>query len=398
MDGLLSPWAAFVAAWSATIGACWPWSWRAPAAPARHPPPPLARGSEDDCHCSCDAELRRAIDRQAEVIGLQLGVWALRCLLVAVLCGGLLLLSGAGWSRGPTDHGGILRWFIDVIADTFDLDTSDPQILARHENDPAGLFWHHRVLLFRADGGTWIALTPDHDLVRVMLLDVRHEALEWRAPPPGHVANQVYARDPASGAALAVFRSRAKMMGQLLGVGQVDAVERMFGEIVEAGIVEDGAWGTSFDNKGATALDCEEFFARKTAVSAMPDVKTTMKTDMGDARTLGERLVEAGQWGPRLSEAVALMCDAEQANFPLSGVRSVAEFLGSAASGPGNMVSSQAELERLAESARLIVRWAMQTEIAVERNPRHLDYSGLDIVISTLVNAVGRASTFKFNS
>ena len=32
------------------------------------------------------------------------------------------------------------------------------------------------------------------------------------------------------------------------------------------------------------------------------------------------------------------------------------------------------------------------------RNPRHPDYSGLDIVISAPVNAVGRASTTKFNS
>ncbi|CAK0814975.1 unnamed protein product [Prorocentrum cordatum] len=133
----------------------------------------------------------------------------------------------------------------------------------------------------------------------------------------------------------------------------------------------------------------------------------------------------------RLSEAVALMRDTDQPNFPLAGVKSVKEFLDSVAAGPGNMTSYQAEWERLSgvgegsavnhvhrnlcevirlmhswdqvdlsmlASAELLVRWMIQTEIAVERNPRHPDYSGLDIVISAPVNAAGRASTSRFNT
>eukprot|EP00974_Lingulodinium_polyedra_P059929 5775620-Lingulodinium_polyedra.AAC.1 len=46
----------------------------------------------------------------------------------------------------------------------------------------------------------------------------------------------------------------------------------------------------------------------------------------------------------------------------------------------------------------LLVRWAIQTEVSVERNPRHPDYSGLDIIISAPTNQVGRASTEKFTS
>ena len=74
------------------------------------------------------------------------------------------------------------------MADVLTLDIGDPQILVRYEHDPAGFFWHHQVLLHRVVGDIWIALTPHHDLVRVKLMDVRHEVLERRAPFPAHQA------------------------------------------------------------------------------------------------------------------------------------------------------------------------------------------------------------------
>ena len=96
------------------------------------------------------------------------------------------------------------------MADVLTLDIADPQILVRYENDPAGFYWHHRVLLFRVDGDIWIALTPGHALVRIKLLDVRHEVLERRAPPLVHLANQVYAHGPEAGAVLTAFCRRAR--------------------------------------------------------------------------------------------------------------------------------------------------------------------------------------------
>ncbi|CAK0863104.1 unnamed protein product, partial [Prorocentrum cordatum] len=147
-------------------------------------------------------------------------------------------------------------------------------------------------------------------------------------------------------------------------------------------------------------------------------------------RALGDHHDEAGLRSLRLSEAVALMRDADQPNFFLAGVRGVKDFLDSVAAGP-DVTSHQAEWERLSgvgegsavnhvhrnlcevirlmhswdqvdlsmlASAELLVRWMIQTEIAVERNPRHPDYSGLDVVISAPVNAAGRASTSRFNT
>ncbi|CAK0884926.1 unnamed protein product, partial [Prorocentrum cordatum] len=360
-----SLWATLVAAWIANLGACWSWGWtHASAVPVWVPPPPLACCAEEVCHCSCDKELRHIIDLQAEV-------WALRCLLLA----GLLLLGFA------TSTAGLLGFLASVCrrcgcgargrapgagasAAAQEHVEAPLAILMLHENDPHGFFWHHRLLLFRASEDIWICLTPDDDLVRVKLLDTRHEVLERRAPFPAHLTNQVYAHDPIGGAALAAFRRRARLQGQLLGVGQVDAIERMiwvvaeprsdrFGEVVDAALMDDEGRGTGFDQKGVAVLDGEEFFAQKIAASGL--------------------------------------------------TRSVKEFLDSVASGPGNMTSYQAEWERLSgvgEGAAVnhVRRNLCETEITVERSPRHPDYSGLDVVISAPVNAVGRAPASKVNT
>ena len=57
----------------------------------------------------------------------------------------------------------------------------------------------------------------------------------------------------------------------------------------------------------------------------------------------------------------------------------------------------QLDMSSLA-SAEMLVRWLIQVEVASERNPRHPDYSGLDIVIAAPVTTGGRATTTKFST
>ncbi|CAK0896962.1 unnamed protein product [Prorocentrum cordatum] len=300
--------ATLVTALSATLGACWSWGcWtQAPVAPLLVPPSSSSCGAEEACHCSCDRELRRIIDLQAEV-------WALRCLL---LVGPLVLglatpAAGAlGFLTGACRrcrYGSRGRATADAMADVLTLDVADPQVLVRYENDPHGFYWHHRVLLFRVSEDIWICLTQ----------------------------------------------------GQLLGVGQVDAIERMiwvvagprsdrFGEVIDAAIKGDENRGMGFVRNGVAVPGGEEFFVqKKIAASSLSDLQRDARADFGDVRTLGDHLDEAGQRCLRLSEAAAMMRDTEQPNFPLAGVRSVIEFLDSVASGPGNVTSYQAEWGRL---------------------------------------------------
>lgn len=45
-----------------------------------------------------------------------------------------------------------------------------------------------------------------------------------------------------------------------------------------------------------------------------------------------------------------------------------------------------------------MARWIVQMEVATETNPRHPDFSGLDIIMAAPVTATGRASCPKFDS
>ena len=49
-------------------------------------------------------------------------------------------------------------------------------------------------------------------------------------------------------------------------------------------------------------------------------------------------------------------------------------------------------------SAELIARALVQAEVAVKRNARFPDYSGLDILIAAPVGATGQATTNRFNA
>ena len=48
-------------------------------------------------------------------------------------------------------------------------------------------------------------------------------------------------------------------------------------------------------------------------------------------------------------------------------------------------------------SGEFLARWAVQIEVAVSRNPRHPDYSGLDIMFGAPTSAAGKAETATFS-
>jgi hypothetical protein len=128
---------------------------------------------------------------------------------------------------------------------------------------------------------------------------------------------------------------------------------------------------------------------------------------------------------------VALMKEPDFEDFPLGGIRAAKEYHSAVAEGAGNFTSYHAEWTRLSgvseQSAvshvhrnicevlrllhyydqidvsataggEMLTRWLIQSEISVERNPRHPDYSGLDIVISAPTTREGRAQTTNFNA
>eukprot|EP00973_Karenia_brevis_P046585 6461904-Karenia_brevis.AAC.1 len=76
------------------------------------------------------------------------------------------------------------------------LDIPEVQVLVNFPGDPAGLDWHHRLLLQKVGGGVWIAATPDGGLSRHNLNEMRHRVLERGGMFPADIRDQCYGFDP----------------------------------------------------------------------------------------------------------------------------------------------------------------------------------------------------------
>ena len=320
------------------------------------------------------------------------------------------------------------------------MDVPDVQVLVHFPLDAGGYFWHHRILLHRAERGTWITLTPDHELERHDLAVLRHRVLDRRAPFPNDILNEIYAHDPIGLPLLQQFKRRARVMARVLGEGEVEELDaiiwvvsdpghRNFGTAVDATLLEDEATGFAFATKGVVVIDGEELFVERVMASSLSDWRAERGRELGDVRLLGDHKDASGKRKLELSAAVALMHSPSDPDFPLTGVRAAKEFHESVAEGPGNFLSYHAEWLRLSgvsgrnaaahvhrnlcdilrllhsydqvdvsalAGGETLCRWIIQTELAVERSPAQPDYSGLDIVAGTATLPDGRATTSKF--
>ena len=320
------------------------------------------------------------------------------------------------------------------------LDIPEVQLLINYPLDADGFLWHHRVLLHRIERSRWICLTPDHDLQIHDLATTVHRILDRRSPFPDDIADEIYAHDQIGKAQLSGFKRRAKVQAALLGEGDIDDSEasewvisevghESFGTTVDPALVNNGATGLAFSSKGVVIQDGEEIFIERVLIRDMEDWKKRKGLEGGDDRLLGDHKDTNGRRRLELISAVELMKQTEDKDFPIHGVRAGFEYHSSVANGPGNFLSYHSEWLRLSGVARrssaahihsslceclrllhshdqidasttaigeFLSRWAIQTELAVERSPSAPDYTGLDIISGSAVQADGRASTSRF--
>ncbi|CAE7214061.1 unnamed protein product [Symbiodinium sp. CCMP2456] len=321
------------------------------------------------------------------------------------------------------------------------LDINEVQVLVHFPGDANGFFWHHRILLYRIEGGEWLTLTPDHDIVRHNLTNQRHRVLDRAAPFPGDIAVEIYAHDPLGRAALANFKRQAQIQAAILGEGALLDPEVFqwvvcephrpdFGMVVDAALLGNEATGLAFTLKGVILKDGEEVFVERVGVAAIGDWRRQRGLETADVRLLGDHRDASGKKVLDLKSAVSLMKAPADDDFPIAGTRAAKEFHESVASSTGNFLSYHTEWLRLSgvskkhsavhvhralcEGLRLLhsfdqidasavaigehlTRWAIQVELAVERNPAQPDYTGLDIISGTAQLPDGRADTAKFS-
>ena len=323
------------------------------------------------------------------------------------------------------------------------LDIPEVQVVVNYPLDPGGFYWHHRVLLHRISGSRWLTLTPDHDIVQHDLQTIPHRILNRRSAFPPDIVGEIYAHDEVGRSQLQVFKRTAKIQAAILGDGDIEDSEAAvwvvaetghedFGKEIDEELLNNGATGLSFSLKGVATIRGEEVFVERVLNRELADWRKRKGLETGDLRLLGDHVDSSGLRRLDLVSAVSLMKGTtkdEDPDFPIAGVRASKEYHEGVASGPGNFLSYHTEWLRLSGVGRrasaahihrnlcevlrllhtydqidgsttavgeFLCRWAIQTELAVERSPGQPDYTGLDIISGSSVQNDGRASTAKF--
>ena len=320
------------------------------------------------------------------------------------------------------------------------LDLAEQQVLVNYPADADGFFWHHRVMLCRVRDALWLALTPDLEIVQVDLATIDHVPLPRAGPMPFWAAGQGYIFDPLDAVALREFRREARQRAVLLGYGQeeeqrastwivVGLNDRKFGETVDPDIVEDPNQAAVMEDKGTAMIEGEVRFIQRVEREKKEEFVKELRSSSGDIRFFGDYRDEAGKRAITLRDAKGLMTEDAIDDWVDEGPRVVGEYLDSVvdssetinnyradfvrlsgvAEGSAQCHEHKSDLETLRRAIQIdqlnvrnltcfenLVRRLIQLEVAIERNPRHPDFTGLEEVTGGPTTSAGTARVPKF--
>ncbi|CAK0822646.1 unnamed protein product, partial [Prorocentrum cordatum] len=318
------------------------------------------------------------------------------------------------------------------------LDIREPQIVVNFPLD--ALPWHHRILLHAMGDGRWMCLTPDMEITQHNLNELRHYVLDRNAQFPRWVLAGLYAFDPIDHGELLELKRQARQRAALLGAGDAEDEadlawvlaeprDARFGEVVPADVVEDPNRCAHLRRKGIVMLDGQERMIELITRDERDDWMKERKESCVDIRLNGDQRSKIGRRDVDFRDAVEQMEEVELADYTDLGPRAMGEFVTSVAVGSGNLTSYQAEWERMSgvfsggaqchehrsllEIARraicmdqlnvknlhcmeALVRRVIQIEMAVQRNPRHPDFSGLEDAVGGPTGASGSAAVPRY--
>lgn len=193
-------------------------------------------------------------------------------------------------------------------------------------------------------------------------------------------------------------------------------------EVVEADLIAHG------DEKGVVVIDGAEVFVQKCSRSGVDAIIDRARGSARDPRVIAPR--PTGEETVPFREAVGLLSEWTPPGWKLQGPRAVREWLRAVRDGPGDLVLYHSEwvrrsgvhdgravahihlvicevlrvslqCDRLDVSSiqgyEIMVRRLIQDETAVARNPRHPDYGGLEVLMSSPLTESGMASVPAFN-
>ena len=313
------------------------------------------------------------------------------------------------------------------------LDVAEPQVLVHYPNDPH-LTEHHRLLLVKVTAGRWIAASPDYELALLDLNVTQHVVLRRHAEFPPHLIADAYIFDPISRRDLERLRQEAKIMAMVLNDEDMEEVvshvwvfsdpsSKHLGNEVPADLL---ATAVTLDRRGLV-----EFQGIIEGIEEIPneDVKSfpeSRKGTLGDLRLIGNHEDSSGKRFISLQDAFPLFKESTLEDWGFNGPRAVKEYLQSIREASNDLASYHLqwlqhsganprtalvhehrnilEVIRLAVcrdqldvtnllSFELLIRRAIQLELAVARSPQNPEFTGLEALMEAPLTQTGAAST-----
>ena len=302
--------------------------------------------------------------------------------------------------------------------------------------------YHHIILLHRVSEARWIVLTHNArgEVVRANEdLDTQSYVVVRRASAfPQHAADEgLLYFDEIDPLDLKQHKRDAREEAHLQG-GEGEAADgaqvwrfsdpnlKSFTKQVEADVLEDEYKFVQLGGHGVAVI--EDTVYRCEQVDAA-DFDTWRKNSIQDAH--GSRLLPKSLMPRTLMEYLSSFDQVDRPDWTFDGSRVAREWLQGISRGPGNMVSYHAEWTRLSgvgegsaqchehrqiceyfrqaifddaldvqnlSSYESLARRVVQLEMAVEKNLKHPDFSGLGVLVDGTVSSSGASRVPKFQS
>ena len=326
------------------------------------------------------------------------------------------------------------------------LDISEPQVALEFADDPVR--YHHRLLLVPLGGGRHIAVSPDWDLDTVDLNVQRVTNLNRNAPFPARIADQIYTFDPVSADEMERVRLEARGLARLLGASvtalvasvescrwiAADPGHASFGTEVSVELASDPSRFLARGSSGLVDLDGNEgwVFCQNVAAEDEAEWRATKQTGPGrDERIEALEFVAGRRLPIPLHYISTKVRDIKRpVDFPMQGPAAFTELiLGIEASGVGlggfhnwwvtiSGISPSSgvanEHKCIFEALRHGLFWdglagrtlalfeflsrrVLMIHRAVKRNPKHPNFEGLEVMLSSALDESGGVVASQFD-
>ena len=319
----------------------------------------------------------------------------------------------------------------------------EPQILLYQPDDVDGIVWHHRILVLQVKGAKWVSLDPELELQVIDLDTLEYVLLDKDSDFPADKIGDAFPFEPIPQSEIPGFRRKARTLLALHSEGPSDAEELVwvicdprdayFSTIIPQDRIDAAsADGTMIEGgaKGIVEHEEEFRFIEQVTKTELEGVLKKWRAADSDSRILKVQRDQAGKRNRPLSDAVPVFTEEKMDDWPHVGDRSFMEasdaVLRTSANwktyhltwkqesgiAPGSSLCH--EHETLCESFRLsheidqlncgnlaahelLMRRMIQIEMAVSRNSKAPDFTGLSVVLSSVTDGSGAIQTRGFH-